>query len=662
MDFFQAQDKARLASRWLVVLFLLSVISLILLTDLLFTSLLFYGQRQPDQDFIIFAVGLGAEFHITIILLVSLVVVAGTLYKSHQLRGGGHTVADMLGGRLVPQNSQDPLQRRLLNVVEEMAIAAGVTVPPVYILANERSINAFAAGHTTDNAIICVTQGCLEALDRDALQGVVAHEFSHILNGDMRLNIKITGILHGILLLGLIGARILHIVRHVRSSRNNGAAAIGLVGLGLVAIGFGGTLFGNAIKATVNRQREFLADASAVQFTRNPAGMANALKAIGGYVYGSRLFHPAADEASHFFFASGTQPLWQAFFATHPPLEQRIRRIEPSWDGSYTKIKTSFTEKVTSEEITNGKQRAKHQRQQHITSAAIIVAADQALNQLQNNNQGNIGQISPQQLNHAQQLITSLPLALKTAAHDPYDARALIYALLLNEDHKLRQEQHQVVADNAEPGVPRHLNNLHKILASINREAYLPLVEMAIPTLDACSPQQKQRFMRIVNRLIRHDNHVSLFEWCLKTIIENSLFSTTAVQYFGQKRIRKLNQLAVQTRVILSLLVHSGDKQQTNNAVTQQVFNQAMAYLELPAGEIYTQNMLPFVTLENALKQLDRLAPLDKKRFLEACIMTAKTTESIQLEELEIIRAIAAALHCPLALVDLGAQPGSAIQ
>ena len=252
-----------------------------------------------------------------------------------------------MGGRLLHPQTTDLNERKILNVVEEMAIAAGTPVPPVYLLENEEGINAFAAGHAPNDAIIGVTRGCVQTLSRDELQGVIGHEFSHILNGDMRLNLRLMGVLFGILLIGLTGYILLRSTSgygyRVRvNSRDDDRGRrniLPLIGLALYVIGYVGVFFANLIKAAVSRQREFLADASAVQFTRNPEGIAGALKKIGRLA-GSAMHEPRAAEASHMFFGNigGVGQLF-GLLATHPPLVERIRRLDPSFDGDFSKVR-----------------------------------------------------------------------------------------------------------------------------------------------------------------------------------------------------------------------------------------------------------------------------------------------------------------------------------
>jgi Zn-dependent protease with chaperone function len=343
-DFFDRQDAARRNTTRLVVLFVLAVVAIMVSIHVLLAVALGYLGAHPAG---------GAERSLltdpaiaAVAFVGTLIVVGGgSLFKVAQLRGGGRVVAEQLDGRLVSPDTTDPAERQLMNVVEEMAIAAGMPAPPVYLMEREAGINAFAAGFAPGEAVIGVSRGAAEQLSRDELQGVIAHEFSHILNGDMRLNIRLIGLLHGILIVGMLGYFVLRMTafsgHRGRRSRDQGNAMLPIlaIGLGLMIVGFFGTFFGNLIKAAVSRQREFLADAAAVQFTRQPDGIAGALKKIGGLPAGSTIQNPNAPEASHMFFGRATSG-FSAMFSTHPPLRERIRRIDPSWDGTFPEVAT----------------------------------------------------------------------------------------------------------------------------------------------------------------------------------------------------------------------------------------------------------------------------------------------------------------------------------
>jgi Zn-dependent protease with chaperone function len=342
MNFFEQQDRARRNSGRLLILMVLAVLSLITLTSLVLGLVWqLFGQSHTS-------LWLASDAPISVLpswplvgcvaLAVIGVVLLGSLYKQLQLSRGGQAIAERLGGRLINLSPQSLEERRLLNVVEEMALASGTSVPPVFVL-DDVGINAFAAGLTPQDAVIGITRGAICQLSRDELQGVIAHEFIHIFHGDMRLNTRLVSVLHGILLLGLIGGFLLRSSgRGSRSSRDNSVAIVLAIGVTLWVLGYAGTFFGNLIKAAVSRQREFLADASAVQYTRNPDSIAGALKKIGGNLYGSQLQAGHAAEFSHMYFAAGISQALEGMLATHPPLDQRILRITPGWDGRYPHV------------------------------------------------------------------------------------------------------------------------------------------------------------------------------------------------------------------------------------------------------------------------------------------------------------------------------------
>lgn len=412
MNFFKAQDIARKHTSRLIFLFALAVICLVILTNLLFISTFAYGAVDEVTSFsTAFKNTYNRDIVIVISLGVILLISLGSIYKVVLLSKGGRAIAEMLGGKLIPQSATNTEERRLLNIVEEMSIASGIPIPQVYIL-EEQSINAFAAGQSHNNAVIGVTRGSITQLSRDELQGVIAHEFSHILNGDMRLNLRLMGILYGILLIGIIGKNILDSMRY-RSSRKNNGGAVLIIGFGLFAIGYAGTFFGNWIKASISRQREYLADASAVQFTRDKDTIAGALKKIGGLSAGSILKMPSASEYSHAYFSDGVPHFFNSLFSTHPPLENRIKRVDPGWDGHFVlpkKVNENLTEKKKEEKSSSV-------AGLNITTAAVLTAAQEAINQT-----GTVNKINIQ---YAQKIIVDIPEKLKAASQIPYSAALL---------------------------------------------------------------------------------------------------------------------------------------------------------------------------------------------------------------------------------------------
>ncbi|RVD76340.1 M48 family metalloprotease [Pseudomonas koreensis] len=328
MNFFEQQRQAKNQTARLINMMILSIVMLIGLTSLPFVFSGFEDYLSGTGSLLDAFMALGV-----IATIVGGIVVIGGLLKYRELRAGGKVVAEKLGGRWLNGFAMTPGEKRLMNVVEEMAIASGSVMPAVYLLPDQ-SINAFAAGFTPEDAVIGVTQGAVTQLTREELQGVIAHEFSHIFNGDMRLNTQLVAVVHGLLVLGLSGGLLM------ASLLKGGKRDVRLMLLALFAgfllclAGFIGNLFGNLVKAGVSRQREFLADASAVQFTRNPQALVGALKKIGAQ--GSSISAVRAGEYSHLYFSTGVSTTLSRMFATHPDLSVRIRRIDPQWDGQFT--------------------------------------------------------------------------------------------------------------------------------------------------------------------------------------------------------------------------------------------------------------------------------------------------------------------------------------
>jgi len=654
MNFFEAQDHARRQTGWLVLLFALAVAGLIVLTNLLLLVVLAFSQ---SGQFIFTPELLLQQFQLDVFIGVAVVVLAlvflGSLYKTMALSGGGASVAEMLGGRQISRDSRDPAERQLLNVVEEMAIAAGMPVPPVFLL-DEPGINAFAAGTTPSTAVIGITRGALQAFSRDELQGVIAHEFSHIFNGDMRLNIRLIGVLHGILLLGLLGYYLLRSSRFVRSSNNRaGGAIVAILGLGagLVVIGYVGHFFGQMIKAKVSRQREYLADASAVQFTRDKQGIAGALKKIGGASHGSLLETPAAAEYSHAYFAKGVRGAMQSLFATHPPLPERIRRIEPAWNGKYLPPMATPPPGVSAEStdashipggVLGG---ARGDVMGGAATGAIIAAGVLSAGQMVDR----VGTVSEQQLNTARDILAAIPPLLRDAAAEPYGARAVIYALLIDSRSEIQQQQQRLLDELADPQVAATREGLMADLPALPDYARLPLLELSLPALQTLSPEQYQRFRQVVQALIAADKKVNLSEWIMQRLVIQQLDLHFGLRKPPRAAHGNLNALKDQLQVLLSLVAY------TEHSASEEIAALAFAAGSNQAGEpgleILPRNELNLDSLDNALDNLNKLKPLVKPRLLKACaaciLYDGKTTIPAQ----ELLRTISICLNSPMPLL-----------
>ncbi|MEE8387693.1 MAG: M48 family metallopeptidase [Acidiferrobacterales bacterium] len=633
MNFFESQDRVRKNTVQLVFLFILAVGTLIIMTNLLVMMVFGYVnseqlanggtliQQMDWQTF--FAVSIG----------VGIVVLVGSLYKIMVLSAGGKAVAEALGGQLIPQNTQDINQRKLLNVVEEMAIASGTPAPPVYLLAGEQGINAFAAGFSPRDAVIGVTQGTIEHLSRDQLQGVIAHEFSHIFNGDMRLNIRLMGVLNGILIIGIIGYYILYstaVSRRGRSSDKGGGGIMALA-IGLMVIGFAGTFFGGLIKAAVSRQREYLADASAVQFTRNPDGIAGALKRIGGLEIGSVVENPGAPEVSHAFFAQGISGFVQSLSATHPPLAKRIRAIDPHWDGKFDTTGPATSHQEPEKKSTQTETAKKTAA--IIAGAAVMTAIDQ------------IGSPKQEAINYARSLLSEMPTVIKDAAREPYGARAIIYSLVLDTGEKVRAKQLQQLQDHADPDVYVLTLTLMQEMDGLDVKFRLPLIDIAIPALKQLSLDQYKAFRGNLIALIQMDSRVDLLEWSLQKILFNHLDGQFFKLTHVQPRYSRPRQVKKEIEMILSVMAYAGHRQQ---AEVENAFHAATATLKLDGLVLLTKNDISLAGLDQSLEKLTKLKQLLKPRILKACAASIVHDGQVLAVEVELLRAFSDVLDCPM--------------
>ena len=636
MNFFAYQDRARRISGLLVGLFGLAVLLLITITTLLTAALVAYSRGQA---FSVLEVGqlLGWDDVAIIAGTIAAVIALGSLYKLRQLAAGGRAVAESLGGRKINVAPQNDRERRALNVVEEMAIASGTPVPDVYIL-DDDAINAFAAGYQPSDAVIGLTRGSIEKLSRDELQGVVAHEFSHIFNGDMRLNIRIVGLLNGILIIGLLGYWLLR-GSHLGSSRDNrGRAALFGIGAGLMVIGYTGTFFGNLIKSAVSRQREFLADASAVQFTRSNQGIAGALKKIGGLGSGSQLSASHAAEFSHMYFASGLKRSFSNLFSTHPPIVQRISRLDPEWNGHFSTADDSHAGiSVSAAQNAQVMGMAPQSRQAPFEQVAEAV-------------DNSIGSPGQQQVEFSRQLLASITPSLHRAAHDPFAARALVYVLLMHRDSGHRQQQREMLQQIAHPAVIRELQQLEPQLEQLSVAARLPLLDLCVPALKALVPQQYQVFKRNLIKLLRSDNRVDLWEWALYRVLMHAIEGAPDRHRLSTKKGAQDDA----ARFVLAALAHSGH---ADYLQAKRAYEVGLKTLQLTPVPLPAEAQVTLPRLDKAVAIASTLPPLRKPALLKAMAATMAHDGIVQAEEIELLRAIADSLDCPMPPMAVQVEP-----
>jgi len=636
MNFFEAQDKARRNTAWMILLFIFAVAGLVFLTNLLLLAVLAYVKT----GYFVFSVSELQSFFDPVVFVgvtvgVCLLIFGGSLYKTMSLSRGGPAVAEMLGGRLVPQSTNDLQQRQLLNVVEEMSIAAGMPIPKVYLL-EEPSINAFAAGQSPANAVIGVTRGALTLLSREELQGVIAHEFSHIFNGDMRLNIRLIGVLHGILLVGTIGYFILRSLRFAGRSRSRkgGGGIIAIVALaaGLMVIGYAGTFFGQWIKAVVSRQREYLADSSAVQFTRNKDSIAGALKKIGGSSMGSYIEDPAAPEYSHAYFANGISSFWQSLFATHPPLEKRIKVIDPGWDGKF--VKPQPKAQPVAEQV-SGAASSKAAADMAVKTA-ILSAAGAAINQIGTLNEANIEQV--------RELIVAMPESLREAAQSAFSARAVIYAILIN--HQSDQKQvWSLLEQHADQSMPPLTAQYLPEIQNLDEKFKLPLLELCISALRELSTNQFIQFERAINKIVIADKKIDLNEWIIQRLVLQQLSEHFGLRKPAKAKYASLGAVKLAAETLMSLIAYVEHK---DDSQAVQAFDRGKKEIGATALNIIARQDFSLDALNQSLDKLMQLKPLMKPRILKACVAIILSDGKTTIKGIELVRTISICLDCPM--------------
>jgi len=641
VNFFAAQDQARKTSRRLVAAYIVATILIVAGVTAIVSFALYsftdagYGAYTPadffTQNWAIPAV---------VALLTTLFILGASMFKTAVLSSGGGKVARQVGGTLVPADVRDPLRRRLRNVVEEMAIASGVPVPEIYVLEEEGGINAFAAGYTPSDAAVAVTRGALELLERDELQGVIAHEFSHILNGDMQLNIRLMGVLFGIMVLSLIGRLIVRGGYHSRilsSGRNRGAPVVLIIGLGLAILGGIGMFFARIIKAGVSRQREYLADASAVQFTRQSDGIANALKKIGGYSHGSLIKEADPEEVSHMLFGAGSKLF--GIFATHPPLVDRIQALDPSFresDFPRVNLREHQQSSQAAGEATAGFASG--------TTAAFAAGGTQVL---VDSIATSVGKPENIHVEYAQQLRQSIPASLYDAAHSPEFSYLLTIALVLDRSGQMIDRQFGLVREQLGAERITLVRRYYDELAGTGAEYRLPLLEIAFPALKNRPTQELSYLVSLASRLIEVDGEIDLYEYCFYRILTSNLRQAadpSSHRHAVRARRAELRAAVIGLLRVLADYGHDNDEQRLA------AFQGGIDALGEWAKEykFSSDRTLTVPALDHGLDVLLGLNSKGKESLLRAISATAGFDGRLTVTEAELIRAVCATLDYPL--------------
>jgi Zn-dependent protease with chaperone function len=647
-NFFENQHLARRNTKVLVLLYVLAVVGVIIAVDLVLAATYMYGYAEmyvpqgKSVSFLTLAKLVPAKVYLLGALGTALVIFLVSGWNIVQLSSGGKAVAQMVSARRVTSDTTDPLERRLVNVVEEMAIASGVRVPGIYIMDGEAGINAFAAGYDVSDSVVAVTRGTLETLTRDELQGVVAHEFSHILNGDMRLNIRMIGVLAGIVFVGSVGEFLMRSQRHVRDSR--GTVPIFLGGLALLIIGYIGLVFARLIKAAVSRQREFLADASSVQFTRNPDGIAGALDQIHLSANGALIANRHAEDMSHMFFGQSVKLRLAGLFETHPPIGERIRRVHPRFEPSAYRPRRDPGPAV-------GEVPAEAAGFAGSDATAVPPAGRRrvdvgmAWKRDASQSAALVGSMQGSKIDTAARLIAALPAGLHETLHEVEGARAAIVSLLLAPKAEVMQAQIAALKAAGLESLAAGAAAAALLTRGLGVGFRLPVVDLALPAIKAAPEAARQELVAGLEAVINADRRVSLHEFVVLTLVRHQL----EANHKPPRADRNVGDMQTEASLVLSLAAHAGTRADATGA-RNEALRQAMAAgvktMGLPEQAAAAQ--LALAAAASALEGLRRLRPLEKARFVKGLFATVTADGTIRVGEAELMRLIGAVLDCPL--------------
>lgn len=660
MNFFEAQDKAH--KRTGMLLWALGIGLIGMTAGLYFITMLavqiagMYEQAQ-DRDaaqrgesvrpseikqWLEGEVGSWWDFDLALVAfgIMTVLVGGGFLFRYLQLRAGGEVVAEMLGGVRIEPDTSNPDERRALNVVEEMAIASGIPVPPVFAIPSD-SINAFAAGHTVDQAAIGLTKGCIE-MPRDELQGVVAHEFSHIFNGDMRLNLRLVAVINGVMVLGIAGLFLIRVVAYSmlfggggRSGKDKNGMAIALAiivfGALVAAVGFLGTLMARLIQAAISRQREYLADASAVQFTRNADGIAGALRRISGSTKKGK-FAAEASQFNHMFFSQAMN----AAFATHPPLTDRIKRIAGSSTGP--DMNTAPREAIAAPGV------AASTKPEVLSRAGLGIAAGAVAIAGMRNSIAHAGEIGAISMDWTRSILESIPDELRIAARTPRSARALIAAMLMNEggtDDEALASQRAAMQRLLPAAEVQHAEILRPLLKKLHPAARVPLLDLTSPAMQSLSPTQSAELQQLVEALVAADKHVSRFEWIVAILVDAMLDRSGTASH---RTTATINSIVPAVLSILSVTASAGTDNRDEAIAAVATACQGLGIQPPERG----LESVSIKSINASVRDLRTLAFAERKRLLEAVVDVVAHDEKTTVDEAEMVRVVSEVLAVPM--------------
>jgi Zn-dependent protease with chaperone function len=628
MDFYARQEAARRTTRWLLVAFLISVGLVVVAIDAVMVVLV--GASEPGRS------PTGAVLLTSIVVLA--IICGASLFKTLSLRAGGGVVARSMGGTRIDRSTGDLALKRLHNVVEEMAIASGVTMPEVYVLENEDGINAFAAGNSPADAAIAVTRGAATRLKRDELQGVVAHEFSHILNGDMRLNLRLLGWIFGLLAVAIVARIVLQSSpRSGGRGRKDGAGALMLAALAVMVLGYIGVFFGRLLQAAVSRNRERLADASAVQFTRNPVGLSGALLKIAGLNAGSRLITPQAEEVAHMLFAAGLPRL----MATHPSLEERLKALDPGFRASELPALAGAAARDAEQQRAEDAGRAPHQQ----SNAAMPFASlgeHSIRGSMAHDIAGLAGTIASENVRYAETARVAIPEGLRDFTESADHARALVLIVLVSKVPDVLAEQRRILERSYGEEFTARVLGMRALADSLAPALRLPAVQQLFPALRRLSLTERQQLRDVVGALANADARIDVFECCLTLLLATSLDELEAGTLHGNA---SLMQEVDAVHTMFAILAAQGTGE---DGPARRAYEAGISVVLPEHRPAYREVVQWPKALADALARLANLRPFAKKVLIEGLVRCIAHDQKLSVEEGELLRTVCAVLHCPL--------------
>jgi Zn-dependent protease with chaperone function len=609
LDFFEAQERARRRSRWLVLWYAAAVLGVVAS----YCALAAFGYWLAMQS------AMPLAGHLAVASLVGGFILTVSAWHMWQLSDGGAVIAHVLGARYVDPDKCTPAERKLINVVEEMAIASGVSVPPVYVLEFDDAINALVAGYSPHEAVIIVTRGAAQKLSRDELQGMMGHEFSHILNGDMAFNVRMVGLLAGLSwLAGAAERLVFETARHNRELERDqrGAGALVALAAALIAfVGFPGTVAADAIKAAISRERELLADATSVQFTRNPDGVAGALDSILALRAHTAVRAVHCELFSHMFFAQAVARWWG--FPTHPPILERIRRAHPRFRRDEYRARRHGTR--TEVAVIDGSGTVV--KNLRLDGAAAIVAS--------------VGRPAAEHVDYAVRLLARLPLRLREALHRADEAETAMFALALEAEEATREAELQALAARRGAEARAKAGELYVYVGALARNHMLTLADLAVPAIKEQRQKARDAFLVDLAAVVEADRRVTLREFVLLTLLRQRLREGAGQPIRTQ--FRRVEDVAADAHVVLSLV-----------SLDTAAFEKGAAVLKLGWQAPLARETLTTAKVSEALERVRHLAPFEKPALLKACVEAAAADGVFRLPEVEMVRMVAATLDCPV--------------